>query len=110
MKISLLNRNIEIQENRVVTDRYGNHKTEWVPYLACHATVSGETPKEETGAGLTVDDSRVDFTIRYCRAASLIVSTEYRVLFNGDMYDIFGVDHMNYKRKAVKLLCRKVRR
>ena len=110
MNIALMNVRIEVQKNNVTTDKYGNHKNVWEPYLSCYATVSGETPKEETDTGLTVDDSKVDFTIRYCRAAAAITSTGYRVMFGSELYDILGVNHMNYKNKGIKLLCQKARR
>ena len=110
MNIALLNTRIVVQRNSLITDQYGNHKNAWEPYWSCYATVSGETPKEDSEAGQIVDDSRVDFTIRYCRASAAITSTGFRVLFHGELYDILGVNHMNYKRKAIKLLCRKVRR
>ena len=108
MNIALLNVRIEIQKNATITDRYGNHKNMWEPYL--YATVSGETPQEDTEAGLVIDDSRVDFTIRWFAASSVITSTGYRVLFQDEIYDILGVNHMNCKNKSIKLLCRKERR
>lgn len=110
MNIALMNVRIEVQKNSVITDKYGNHKNTWEPYLSCYATVSGETPKQETDAGLTVDDSKMDFTIRFCRAASAITPTGYRVIFDSEIYDILGVNHMNFKKKGLKLLCQKVRR
>lgn len=110
MNIGLLNVRIEILKNEVVTDAIGNHRNEWNPYYTCHATVSGEAGKEQTEAGLVVDDSRVDFTIRWCRKVEAITSTEYRVRFNGELYDISAVNHKNFKRKSIKLCCQKVRR
>lgn len=110
MNIARMNVRISIQKSTVTADRYGNRRNTWEPYLDCYATVSGEAPKEETDAGLVVDDSKIDFTIRYCRAAEEITSTGYRVLFHDEIYDILGVDHMNYKHKSMKLLCQKVRR
>lgn len=110
MNIALLNVQIEVQNNTVITDRYGNHKNTWAPYLSCYATVSGETPQEDSEAGQIVDDSRIDFTIRWCSTAAVITSTGYRVLFQGEIYDILGVNHMNCKNKTIKLLCRRVRR
>ena len=106
MNIALLNVRIEIQKNAVSTDRYGNRMNTWTPYLSCYATVSGEAPQEDTDAGLTVDDSRADFTIRWCDAASVLTSTGYRVLYRDEIYDIIGVNHMNCRNRAVKLLCR----
>ena len=110
MKVALLNVKIEIQKNAVITDKYGNHKNAWSPYLLCYATVSGETPQQDTEAGLVIDDSRVDFTIRWFAAASVITSTGYRVVYQDEIYDILGVNHMNCKKKTIKLLCRKERR
>ena len=109
MKVARLNVRIEIQKNTVSTDRYGNRMNTWIPYLSCYATVSGEAPQEDTDAGLTVDDSRADFTIRWCNAASVLTSTGYRVLYRDEVYDIIGVNHMNCRNRAVKLLCKRER-
>jgi len=110
MNVALLNVRISMQKNTVVVDAIGNHKNKWLDWYSCYATVSGEGGKESTDAGLVVDDSKMDFTIRWCKRASEITSTGYRVEFNGELYDILAVDHMNFKRKSVKLSCQKVRR
>lgn len=110
MKIELLNVRIIVMKNTVVTDSIGNHRNEWQPYYTCYATISAEGGKEMTDAGMVVDDSTVDFTIRWCRKSTAITSTGYRVRFGDELYDILTVDHLNYKRKSIKLHCRKVRR
>ena len=110
MDIALLNVSITVQKNTVVVDAIGNHKNEWTDFYSCHATVSGEGGKEATAAGTVVDDSDISFTVRYCRKVSEINNTEYRVLFDGEIYNILFVDHMNYKRKSIKVKCQKVRR
>ena len=110
MNIALLNISIEIQKNVLTVDNYGNHVNSWMPYLLCHATVSSESPAEKSDAGLILDDSRLDFTIRWFSSAAVIKSTGYRVIFNDEIYAIIGVDHMNYKRRSMKLLCQKVSR
>lgn len=110
MKINLLNVRIEIQKSTVISDKYGNRKNEWTPYYACYATVSAESPKEETAAGTVVDSSKVDFTVRYCSQIAAVTSTGYRIAFKDETYNILGVDHLNYKNKAVKFLCQKVSR
>lgn len=110
MKIELLNVRIFISKNTVVTDAIGNHRNEWQPFYTCYATVSGEAGKEQTDAGMVVDDSNIDFTIRWCKRAAEIDSTHFRVEFNGELYNIAAVDHMNYRRKSIKLSCEKVRR
>ena len=74
MNIELLNVRIFITKNEVSVDAIGNHKTSWVPYYSCYATVSAEAGKENT------------------------------------LYDITAINHMNYKKKCIKLSCQKVRR
>ena len=110
MKIELLNVRIFISQNEVTVDKIGNHKNIWKPYYTCYATVSAEGGKEVSNGAVIVDDSTIDFTIRYCRMASALTSTGFRVEFNGEVYDILSVDHMNFKRKSIKLRCKKVRR
>lgn len=114
MNISLLNTTITVQKSTVITDAIGNHTTAWTDYYSCHATIGGENSSskggEDTEAGMVVDHSGIDFTVRFCAAVSAVNITEYRVLYAGELYDIIGIDHMNNKRKCVKLRCRKVRR
>ena len=110
MKIELLNVRITIQKAVVVTDKYGNRRNDYETFYRCYATVSAEAGKEETAAGVVVDDSKIDFTVRWCEAAAAVNSTEYRIIFNGELYNILGVDHMNYKHKAIKYCCQKVSR
>lgn len=114
MDIGLLNVMITFQQNTVVTDSIGNHTNAWVDHYSCHATVSGENGSknggEDEAAGTVVDHSNTDFTVRWCGKTSGITSDGYRISFNGEVYDIIGIDHMNYKRKSIKFRCRKVRR
>ena len=110
MDIALLNRRITIQRNTPYSDAIGNHLLRWEDYYCCACTVSGESGKEDEVAGLTVDGVNINFTLRWCDAASVITNTGFRVLFDGAVYDILAVDHMSYKRKSIKLRCQKARR
>lgn len=110
MDIALLNVKITVEKNEVTVDEIGNRRNAWNEYYSCFATVGGEGGRETSVAGITVDDSDISFSIRYCKAASFINNTEYRIMFNGEIYNILSVDHMNYKKKSLKLRCQKVRR
>ena len=110
MKISLLNEKILIQRAVVSSDGIGNRKNIWEDYFSCYATVSGESGSEKNTAGMTVEDTDISFTVRWCKAVSSVSSTGYRILFCGEIYNIRLVDHMNYKKKSVKFKCQKVRR
>lgn len=110
MDVALLNVKITFQKNTVAVDAIGNHTSVWEDYYSCHATVSNESPSEDTAAGTVVDSTKADFTVRWCGAVSHITPDGYRVLFGGEIYNILGIDHMNFKRKSVKVKCQKARR
>ncbi len=110
MKISLLNERIELQKSSVEVDNIGNHKNVWSKYYSCYATINSESPKEETSSGAIWDESKIDFTIRYSKEVSVLSSVGYRVIFHNDIYEIEGIDHMSYKKKSIKLHCKRCER
>ena len=113
MDIGLLNERVLFQKNAVVTDAVGNRMNAWSNYYGCFATISGEglaSSKETEAAGTFVEDVSMKVTVRYCRKAAAITSTGYRVVFRGEIYDIVNVDHLSFKKKALRFGCRKVLR
>lgn len=110
MKIALLNEKIMIQRAVVQKDSIGNRKNIWEDYYSCFATIGGEGGSEKAEAGQTVDGASVTFTVRYCNQLVDIVSTGFRILFRGEIYNILSVDHMNWKKKSLKFRCEKARR
>ena len=105
-----MNVKITVQKSTVTVDEIGNHKAEWQDFYTCFATAGNEAPSENTAAGTVVDNSKIDFTVRWCKSVSEVDSTGYRVKYDGEIYNILGIDHMNFKKKSVKLKCQKVRR
>ena len=110
MDIGALRVKIMFQKSSTVVDRIGNRKSEWVDYYGCHATVSGENGSESETAGITVDNAGIAFTVRFCLAVSAVNVTGYRILFQEELYDIVAIDHLQFKKNALKFRCRKVRR
>ena len=110
MDVAALNVRVTFQVNETVTDKYGNHKNTWTDYYSCYATISGENGKEQAVVGETVENTDMNITVRYCTETAAITSTKYRVMFADEIYDILAVDHLNYKKNALKFRCRKVRR
>ena len=94
MEIAALNVNIMFQKNTPVTDDIGNHRNVWEDYYGCHATVSGESGTESTKAGTTTDHAQIAFTVRFCRTASRVDTTGYRILFQGELYNILAIDQI----------------
>lgn len=110
MKVSLLNEKILFQKNTVVSDDIGNRRNAWEDYYSCFATIGGEGRNEKAEAGQTIDDVSITFTVRYCSQLVDMMSTDLRILFRGEIYNILSVDHMNYKKKSLKFRCEKARR
>ena len=110
MEIVLLNVKVTFQKNSIVADDIGNRRNVWEDYYTCHATVSGEGGQEKEAAGLTAADSDIAFTIRFCKRAAGVTADGFRILFYGEVYNIVAVDHMNYKKTALKFRCEKARR
>lgn len=113
MDIGAMNEKITIQKNVPTVDDIGNHREVWTDYYSCHCTVSGEessVSSEAEEAGQRVEKGKIAFTVRWCQSISAVTSTEYRVSFRGDVYNITGIDHMNYGKKSVKIMCMKARR
>ena len=105
-----MNVKITVQKSAVTVDEIGNHKAEWQDFYTCFATAGNESPSEETAAGTVVDNSKINFTVRWCKSVSEVDSTDFRVKYDGEIYNILGIDHMNFKKKSVKLKCQKARR
>ena len=110
MNIGLLNVRISVQISTTQTDSIGNHMNVWQEYYSCAATLSGETGQEANDAGTTVDNTKADFTVRYCELTSAITPLRYRIIYDGELFDILSVDHLNNKRRAIKIKCKKARR
>lgn len=110
MNVGLLNTRIIIEKNDVVTDTVGNHRNTWTEYFSCSATVGNENGAETDTAGQTVESTNIAFTVRWCSETAAITSTGYRIIWNGELYGIAYVDHMNNKRKSLKLWGKKARR
>ena len=107
MKVSLLNTTVTIEVMTETIDAVGNRLAEWETYYVCHATISGESGNVISKAGLRLDDADMTVTLRWCSKTAVIVPNRYHLLLNGEIYSITSVDHMNYKRKSLKLKCRK---
>ena len=107
--IGQMDERITIQKSTVTVDQYSNHVKSWMDYFTCWAYAS-TYQKDESPDVVTTDQRGVTFTVRYCSELAPITSTDFRVMFRSNIYDIQSIDMMNYQRKTLKLKCRKVER
>lgn len=105
--IEKLNEKITIQQNAVTVDKYGNHKKSWTDYFTCRCYANTYIKEENESGVVTEDERSITFEVRFCSELRDITSTNYRVVFHGEIYDIESVDMMNWQRKKIRLKCRK---
>lgn len=112
MEISKLNVRLTIQKSVPIQDEIGNWEDQWQDYYYCYARVDsrGQSGGEVTVAGVVVDRSDLIFTIRYTPRLKDLATTDCRVVFEGDLYDIKRVDFMNYENKTLKLYAKRAER
>lgn len=109
MKIGRMNERITFQKNTVRVDAYRNHTNTWTDYYSCAAYASTYTANEN-GEVVTSEERSIAFEVRYCPELKNINSTNYRVVFHDEVFNILSVDMMNYQKKEIRLTCRKEKR
>lgn len=113
MNIAPLNQKVTFQKYAPTVDEYGNHKNTWQDYYTCFATIGGEnlaSSRENAVAATIVEDFQMTATVRYCQKTAAVTATGYRIKLNGELYNITNIDHLNYRKKALKFICAKERR
>ena len=91
MEIGNLNQRITILEHRTVIDEIGNHITKWEETFFLWAKVTVKTASETTDAGITREVQKLEFLARQSPASLNINSTNFRILFRSQVYDITGI-------------------
>lgn len=110
MKIADLSRKIRLQSKTVEIDKIGNHKSVWSDYLTTNAYISFQGKGEEVFLGMEIDKSDISFTVRFQKNLKNINTSEFRIIFDDEIYNIISIDFMNYKNRLIKFRCRKVSR
>lgn len=104
--IARKNARIAFQRRTVTVDRYQNHGSSWEDYFTCFAYASTYAA-DESGNEVKTEERRITFETRYCPELAEVTSTNYRVVFEGEQYNIESVDPMNYQKKALRFTCRR---
>ncbi len=105
-EIARYNERITVQKNETVTDKLRNRSCVWKDYYPCWAYCSTYQYDEEGGSenskATTKPEQTITFEVRWCEELKNIDSTHYRVVFNGDIYNIISVDGMNHQKKKIR--------
>ncbi|MDU4970122.1 MAG: phage head closure protein [Atopobium minutum] len=109
MDIALLNVTVTFQKRTVESDAIGNQIETWKDDYTCAATISGEGGREVFIAASEVDKADMAVTVRWCTKAAAMNTTDFRIVFQGCAYDIEKIDHLSFRKRAIKFFCVKER-
>lgn len=108
MKISSLNQRIQIQKIEVTQDDIGQEKETYTTIYSCKAYASTNIKAtEQFVVGTDLDSPDVIFTVRYAKILDTLTTNNHRIIFNNQVYDIKGIDPMNYDKKTIKIMAKK---
>ena len=109
MEIGKLNQRIAVLENHVKKDAIGNHKAQWEEVFSLWASVTVSNTvggsDEETNTGVTRAIQKIEVIIRQTPQTKRIMSTLYRIRFDGLDYDIKGIVPNYQTQDYMKLIC-----
>lgn len=108
-RIARKNVRITFQRNAVYSDKYKNRLQQWADYFSCFAYASTYAAHED-GEEVTHEERSITFSCRWCPELAAVSSTGFRVVFNGENYNILSVDPMNYQKREIQFTCRREKR
>lgn len=100
------NARIIFQKNTINSDQYRNRVQTWADYFVCFA-YADTRGINENGNEIITEERSITFETRWCPELAVVTSTEYRIIFNGEHYNIRSVDMMNYQGRVIRFLCRR---
>lgn len=110
MNIAAMNERITFQKHIVNTDDIGNRINTWSDYFSCWASVNASklNVSEKNEAAQTLEQERLDFTVRRCSQTSVITPAGYRIIFRERIYNIDSADSV--KKQSLKFSASLARR
>lgn len=111
MEIGKLNHRITILEHRTKVDGIGNHKTKWEEIFSLWAAVTVKNSTESDDTGVTKTVQTVEFLVRQSPSVFKLNTTQFRLMFHGQLYNITGIlpyyDHNAYMKIIAESRCGK---
>lgn len=96
--------------NRVTIQQYvsgfddiGNPSTQWQDWKECYAYVNGLSGREYWEAAVVHGENTVEFVFRWKPFFDEMNSKQYRLLFNGAVYNINTIDNIQFRNKTIKI-------
>ncbi len=92
-----------IQKSETVSDKIGNRRSVWKDFKICFAYVNGLSGREYWQAAAIQSENTTEFVLRWHPFFEKLNTKEYRIAFNGQIYDITGIDNIQHRNCTVKI-------
>jgi len=88
-------------QKRTVAFSLGENTESWVTYLTPRAEIGNKIGRESFQARQEQSNKTVGMRLFYCSALGLMNTRDYRISFNGNIYDIEDIDNVRFENKEV---------
>lgn len=102
-EIGTLNQRITIQKKETITDSIGNQSEKWTDFFSCWAEVREIQGREYYDARQVNMEKTLNFKIRYCKKLENLNSTDYRISFKGNCFDISTANNVSFGNQFIKI-------
>lgn len=94
---------VTIQQYVEGFDDIGNPVNEWKDYKKAYAYVNGLSGSEYWEAANVNQENTVEFVFRWKPFFDSMNTKQFRILFNGGIYNINLIDNIQFRNKTVKI-------
>lgn len=94
---------ITIQQYVEGFDSIGNPSQEWQNYKQVYGYVNGLSGAEYWEAANVHQENTVEFVFRWKPFFDTMNTKQYRIIFNGGIYNINLIDNLQFRNKTVKI-------
>lgn len=94
---------VTIQQYIEGFDEIGNPSQEWKDWKKAYSYVNGLSGSEYWEAANVHQENTVEFIFRWKRFFDSMNTKQYRILFNGGIYNISQIDNIQFRNKTVKI-------
>lgn len=103
MNAGMLKKLVTIEQYVNGFDEIGNPSQEWVTYKKSYAYINGLSGSEYWEAANIKQENTVEFTFRWKPFFDNLNTKQFRINFQGSIYDINSIDNVQFRDKTVKI-------
>lgn len=105
VNIGKMNKKVTIQKCSESSGEWENSVIEWADYITVWACINSLFGREFWAAKQANLENTINITIRYQKAFKDLDTREYRVKWDGKIYNIINIENPSYENKYLVFKC-----